>query len=209
MRALITGANRGIGAALLCEGTSRGHDVSGISRSGRDLARLDVTDPGSQARVAEAAGPLDLLVCNAGVYLDRGRGLADLDSATFADTFAVNVTGIALTIQAHLRNLSDGGRIAIVASAMGRQSADGGDAFVYRASKAAAVNLALNLAVALRGRGIAVAAFHSGWVSSDMGGAAAPVSPAVSARGLWDRFEALDLASTGSFLNHDGTPLDP
>ncbi|MEM7644602.1 MAG: SDR family NAD(P)-dependent oxidoreductase [Pseudomonadota bacterium] len=209
MRVLVTGASRGIGAALLTEGRARGHEVVGTSREGADgLMRLDVTDACLQTACASATGRIDALICNAGVYLDKGQDFGDLTAATLNATFAANVTGVALTIQAQMKNLSDGGRIAVIASAMGRQSRTPGNAFAYRASKAAAINLALNLAAMLRPRGIAVAAYHPGWVRTDMGGAGADISAKDSARGLWDRVETLDLAASGAFLNYDCTPLD-
>lgn len=209
MRAVVTGASRGIGAAMLDEGRGRGHDVIGTSRAGADgLMRLDVTDACLQTACASATGPIEALICNAGVDLDKGQSLGDLTAATLNATFAANVTGVALTVQAQLKNLSEGGRVAVIASAMGQQSRTPGSAFAYRASKAAAINLALNLAALLRPREIAVAAYHPGWVRTDMGGGAADISAEESARGLWDRIEALDLAASGAFLNYDGTPLD-
>ena len=202
MRALVTGASRGIGAALVAEGRARGHDVEGTMRDGAEA--LDVTDAAAQARLAARVGALDLLVCNAGVYLDKGANLAELTAAQMADTFAVNITGVMLTVQAQLANLSEGGRIAIVSSGMGSQANAGGGAYAYRASKAAAANLGRNLAVDLKGRGVAVGIYHPGWVRTDMGGSSAAVSPEDSARGLWDRFEALDLDGTGRFEAYDG-----
>ena len=202
MRALVTGASRGIGAALLAEGRRRGHEVIGTTRE-----RLDVTDAAMQAAVAAETGPLDLLVCNAGVYLDKGTGLGGLTAAMLAETFAANVTGVALTVQAQLANLSEGGRIAVIASAMGSQERAPGGVYAYRASKAAAVNLGRNLAAELRGQGIAVGIYHPGWVRTDMGGAAADVSPEDSARGLWDRFEALGPEASGRFESWDGAAI--
>ena len=202
MRALVTGASRGIGAALVAQGRGRGHEVIGTTRE-----RLDVTDAAMQAAVAAETGPLDLLVCNAGVYLDKGTGLGGLTAAMLAETFAANVTGVALTVQAQLANLSEGGRIAVITSAMGSQERAPGGAYAYRASKAAAVNLGRNLAAELRGQGIAVGIYHPGWVRTDMGGAAADVSPEDSARGLWDRFEALDLVASGRFESWDGAAI--
>ncbi|WP_308915597.1 SDR family NAD(P)-dependent oxidoreductase [Jannaschia sp. LMIT008] len=205
MRALITGTSRGIGAALVAEGRARGHDVTGTTRDGDHP--LDVTDTAQQAALAERIGALDLLVCNAGVYLDKGRDLATLTTDDLTGTFAANVTGVLLTVQAQRRNLSRGGRIAIVASVMGSQARASGGSYAYRASKAAAVNLGRNLAIDLKGQGIAVGIYHPGWVRTDMGGASAAVAPRDSARGLWDRFEKLDLDATGAFLDHDGIAI--
>lgn len=204
LKALVTGVSRGIGAALLEEGRARGHDVTGTVRDVLDV--LDVTDAEAQARLAAETGPLDVLVCNAGVYLDRGLSLETLTLEVLTQSFAVNVCGVFLTVQAQRRNLSEGRRIAIIASQMGSSGQAGGSAFAYRASKAAAINLGLNLATALRPDGIAVGIYHPGWVRTDMGGDSAAVAPVDSARGLWDRFEALDMESSGSFEDYDGTP---
>ncbi|MEM9796658.1 MAG: SDR family NAD(P)-dependent oxidoreductase [Pseudomonadota bacterium] len=212
MRTLITGANRGIGAALAIEGLRRGHDVTGTFRAaaaGDDIrwVQLDVTNRAAQEAAAQETGPLDLLVANAGVYLDKGTALADVTFDMLQDTFAANVSAVLLTVQAQMRNLSDGGRIAIISSAMGAQTRTPGNAFAYRASKAAALNLGRNLAEHLKPEGIAVGIYHPGWVRTDMGGSNADVSPEDSARGLWDRFEALDLTASGAFLAYDGTEL--
>ena len=205
MRALITGASRGIGLALVAEGRDRGYDVLGAARGGKGL-RLDVTDPAMQAAVAAEVGALDLVVCNAGIFTDRGKTLETLTADDMARSFAVNVTGAMLTVQAQLANLARGGRVAIVASQMGSTTKATGDSFAYRASKAAAINLGLTLSDALRDRGVAVGIYHPGWVRTDMGGDRAAVSAEDSARGLWDRFEALDMDRTGCFETYDGTP---
>lgn len=205
LRTLVTGASRGIGAALVTEGTARGHAVQGTTRGGGDL-HLDVTDPADQAAVAARTGPLDLLVCNAGVFLDRGKDLRTLTADDLNATFAANVTGVFLTVQAHLDNLSRGGRIAVIASQMGSSTQASGSAIAYRTSKAAAINLGMNLAAALRADGIAVGIYHPGWVRTDMGGSSAATSVEDSARGLWDRFETLDMTRSGTFETFDGTP---
>ncbi|CTQ50385.1 SDR family NAD(P)-dependent oxidoreductase [Jannaschia donghaensis] len=205
MRTLVTGASRGIGAALMDEGRARGHDMLGTVRTGTGL-RLDVTDADMQADVAAQVGALDLVVCNAGVFPGRGKTLETLTADDLNATFAANVTGVFLTVQAQVRNLSDGGRIAIIASQMGSTTQATGDSFAYRASKAAAINLGMSLSDALRGRGIAVGIYHPGWVRTDMGGETAAVGVAQSAKGLWDRFEALDMIRSGAFETYDGTP---
>ena len=118
-----------------------------------------------------------------------------------------NVSGVFLTVQALLPALrAAGGKIAVISSQMGSSEKASGGSYIYRASKAASANLARNLAADLRGDGIAVAAFHPGWVRTDMGGSSAAISPEESATGLVAEIEALSLANTGAFLNWDGRP---
>ncbi|MGB3408524.1 MAG: SDR family NAD(P)-dependent oxidoreductase [Jannaschia sp.] len=207
MRALVTGASRGIGAALVAEGTRRGHEVLGTMRAPSEGAIvLDVTDTASQAAAADASGAIDLLVCNAGVYVDRNSDLRTITAEDLRMSFDANATGVLLTVQAQLANLSRGGRIAIISSQMGSSTKAPGNAYAYRASKAAAINLGLNLAADLAGAGISVGIYHPGWVRTDMGGDSAAISAETSASGLWDRFEALDLSTTGRFETYDGQP---
>ena len=205
MRVLITGANRGIGAALLGKYRAAGADAMGTARSG-DLIPLDVSDPASIAALPEAvAGPLDLLVCNAGVYLEKGLSPADYTPQMWAETFAVNVTGVALTIQALLPQIRDAkGKIAIISSQMASDTTAPGGSYIYRSSKAAALNLGRNLATDLRGDGIAVGIYHPGWVRTDMGTDAADISVEEAASGLKSEFDRLSMDTTGCFRTWDG-----
>ena len=156
MRVLITGANRGIGAALLSAYCARGDDALGTARAGGDLLPLDVTDPGSVRALADRLrdAPLDTLVCNAGVYPDKGQALeTGYPAEMWAEAFAVNVTGVFLTVQALLPALrrAETPKIAIISSQMASHSRAPGGSYIYRSSKAAALNLGRNLAVDLKG----------------------------------------------------------
>lgn len=207
MHIVITGANRGIGAGLAHAYDVRGDDVTGTSRNGAHP--LDVTDATSQAAFAQRLGDrvVDLLICNAGVYLDKGQALdAGYPAQMWADTFATNVTGAFQTVQALLPHLSRASqpKIAIISSCMASDAEAPGGSYIYRASKAAVLNLGRNLAVDLRPRGIAVGIYHPGWVRTDMGGDGADISLEESVSGLVQRFDALDIADTGCFLQWDG-----
>ena len=209
MHVVITGANRGVGLALSETYKARGAQVTGTSRDGSTGLALDVADPAShQALAARLEGQaVDLLVCNAGVYLDKGQSLSGgYAPGMWAESFAVNVTGVFLGVQALLPNLrmSEGARIAIISSQMGSDTRAPGGSYIYRASKAAALNLGRNLATDLREMGIAVGIYHPGWVRTDMGGSSAEITVDEAAAGLSARFDALSLASTGEFLTWDG-----
>lgn len=218
---LITGAGRGIGLALARVYAARGDTVFGTARvpdTASDLKALsvnvhplDVTDEASQAALSKAlAGrPIDILIANAGVLSARG-GIEDAANTAdmWASLFATNVAGVFFTARALAPNvIAAKGRIAIISSRMGSSERAGGNTYAYRASKAAASNLAANLAVELKPKGVAVASYHPGWVKTDMGGSGADIDVVASARGLVTRIDALSLATSGAFDSYDGTRI--
>lgn len=209
MQVVITGANRGIGHEMFKRYQAQGDTTLGTARGKEGFHNLDVTDPDAFAGLATALDgtPVDLLICNAGVFLDKGHSLADgYDAATWAASFAANVTGVFQTIQTLLPNLqmAEQGKVAIISSQMGSDARAPGGAYAYRASKAAVLNLGRNLATDLSGLGIAVGIYHPGWVRTDMGGAQGDISVEESATGLIARFAELTLDSTGCFRTWDG-----
>lgn len=213
MTTLITGANRGIGLGLADYYRANGGHVIATSRDGSAGATLDVTDPTSIAALAQTMGdqPLDTLICNAGVYLDRNeQTTTGYGADLWAQTFAANVTGVFLTVQALLPNLKAAGapKIAIISSQMGSSLKAGGNGLIYRASKAAALNLGRNLSVDLKADAIAVGIYHPGWVRTDMGSDTAAISVDESVAGLTACIAELSLETTGRFLNWDGSTQD-
>ncbi|MDF1856702.1 SDR family NAD(P)-dependent oxidoreductase [Pseudooceanicola sp.] len=209
MHVVITGASRGIGAALAGLYRAEGHTVTGTSRSGAGgLIAADLSDMAGIAALAAAVEdrPVDLLICNAGLYLDRDEALdTGYPAAMWAEQFTLNVTAPFLCTQALLPNLRAArGKLAIISSQMGSSTQATGTALIYRSSKAAVLNLGLNLSAALKPDGIAVGIYHPGWVRTDMGGAGADISTDEAASGLAARFAGLDLASTGAFQTWDG-----
>lgn len=218
---LITGANRGIGLAMAKAAAARGDTVIGTARNpetaaelaalpGASVRALDVTDEGCIAKFAdETQEAIDVLVLNAGVLNSYG-GIDDPshDIEAWRDVLMTNVAGPFLVARALLPNIERcRGKIAIISSNMGSSNSAGGSAYPYRASKAAASNIAKNLATELKPRGIAVASYHPGWVRTDMGGSAADVSVDESAAGLLQRFDALSLETTGIFEDYRGRVL--
>jgi NAD(P)-dependent dehydrogenase (short-subunit alcohol dehydrogenase family) len=222
---LITGAGRGIGLAMTRIAIARGDRVIATARApdaatalaaaiaaGPEsrLLPLDVTDPAScDALAASLAGTaIDALICNAGVY--EGRGKINDPSFTkdaFAATLMANVAGPFFTIRALLPLIARPGKIGVVSSKMGSQQMAGGGGYAYRASKAGAINLVRNLAHDLAPEGIAMAAWHPGWVRTDMGGGGADISVEQSAQGLLARLDELSMETTGAFLSYDGAVL--
>lgn len=209
MHVVITGANRGIGAAIESKYQIAGWDVTGTARNDNSRARLDVTDPASHAAFANSltGKPVDLLICNAGVYLDKGESLKDgFPAQMWADSMATNVTGVFLTVQSLLPNLNAAkdAKIAIISSQMASSTRAPGGSYIYRASKAAVLNLGRNLATDLQPSGIAVGIYHPGWVRTDMGGSSGDISVDEAATGLVQRFDHLGIETTGCFETWDG-----
>lgn len=223
---LITGANRGVGLALARVYAGRGFDVIATARrpeTAKELAALsgssgkvvvlqaDVTNEASLAAAAQAIAKraVDIVICNSGVMSNRGGIEAPgNDAADWNRVLATNVTGVFLSARVFMPNLkrAKAGKLALMSSMMASSELAAGNALGYRASKAAVANLGANLAVELKPAGIAVGIYHPGWVSSDMGGPSAPVTPEASAKGLVQRIDTLSLATTGVFEDYLGKP---
>lgn len=220
MVTVVTGASRGIGLELVTSLAARNRPVLGTYRDAPPVVPapgdapvawhpLDVVDPESHAALSAHLDdrPIDLLVCNAGIYLDKGERLADgYPPQMWGKMFETNVTGVFMSVQSLLPQLqqSGGGKIAIISSTMASHTSAPGRSYIYRASKAAVLNLGRNLAADLAGLGIAVGIYHPGWVQTDMGGAEANLTAPEAAAGLIERFDALSVETTGCFETWDG-----
>jgi NAD(P)-dependent dehydrogenase (short-subunit alcohol dehydrogenase family) len=230
----VTGANRGIGLEMTKQAAARGDNVIACARNILEspnlvalakqnptitLLGLDVTAEADMKQIAAGMRrKIDILVCNAGV-LDSYGGLEDpmRNSLAIQSVLMTNVAGVYFTVRSFLPHLlmdnetasKSGikGRVAIISSRMGSQQLASSNAPIYRASKAAATNLARAFAVELAPRGIAVGAYHPGWVRTDMGGKSADVSPEDSAAGLLERFDMLNLETTGIYETYLGEAL--
>lgn len=210
---IITGANRGIGLGLAQDYASSGANVFGLVRGIPDpIERVswihtDVTEMASLEAAEQIVPDIDLLICNAGVYLDRDVDLFASQDESWAMTFAVNVEGVFRTVQAFRPKLGKGSKIAIISSQMGSSERASGGSYIYRASKAAAVNLGRNLALDLGSEGISVGIYHPGWVRTDMGTEAASIDVATSVSGLMERFQSLGPDTSGCFESYDGAVM--
>jgi NAD(P)-dependent dehydrogenase (short-subunit alcohol dehydrogenase family) len=167
-QAVITGASRGLGFALVAELEQRGWDVIVDARDGRALERAvagrpgvtaipgDVSDPGHRAEIARAAaarGPVDLLVNNASTLGPTPRpALADYPLDALARVFEVNVLAPLGMVQALLPVLAPRAAIVNVTSDAGREAYDGWGG--YGSSKAALDQMTAILAAEHPGVGV-------------------------------------------------------
>jgi NAD(P)-dependent dehydrogenase (short-subunit alcohol dehydrogenase family) len=191
---LVTGANRGIGQALVEEALRRGAKRV-YAGTRQPLAHadervtpltLDVTDEGQIQAAVESVDSLDIVINNAGLAL-----YGDLrDRATLEQSLAVNLYGPYDVAQAFLPALTESrGAIVNVVSLAAWASVPVMPA--YSVSKAAAFSLSQALRALLAGRGVSVHAAMLGPVDTDMtrGLEIPKSSPESVARGIFDGVE--------------------
>jgi NADP-dependent 3-hydroxy acid dehydrogenase YdfG len=189
--ALITGASRGIGAAIASSLAGAGVRLGLASRSGDDLgiagsvARpCDVRDPASVADMVAATvdrfGGLDILIVNAGV--GAYGPILDLPADQIEEMIDVNVKGAIHAARAAIPHLvrSDAADLVMVASEAGRRGLP--YEAVYCASKFAQVGLTSALDHELREQGVRCTNVCPGGVATDfaMGRGRTPDMPALA-----------------------------
>ena len=183
--AIVTGASRGIGAAvaerLAADGFTVVINYSGDTKSAEALARkiegkggraltakADVSDASAVRGMFDAAeaafGGVDVLVNNAGIM--KLAKIADSDDALFDQQVAINLKGSFNAMREAARRLRDGGRIVnFSTSVVGTRIETYG---VYAATKAAIETMTAVLAKELRGRSITVNAVAPGPTATDL-----------------------------------------
>ena len=231
-RVLITGAGRGLGLEFARRYLERGDRVfatcrrpaaaptlAALAAAHEDrltIVPLDVTDARSiraaRAAVGRKVDGLDLLINNAGMYSPRGSAdpTERLGELRFEDALLLlraNAVGPLIVTQQYLDLLVVGRRSRVVAisSEYGSVSENtAGFPYYYAASKAALNMLMRSLAAEARGRGIVTALLDPGWVSTDMGGPEAPVTPARSVAGMMRVIDGLGARDSGRFFTWEG-----
>lgn len=149
-------------------------------------------------------GRLDILINNAGVYLDEGVSVFDVDEKIMRGTLEVNFYGAFHMCRAFvpLMRKNGYGRIVNVSSGYGAMSEMGGKVAAYRISKAALNALALIMAQELRDSNIKVNAVCPSWVSTEMGGNMAPVTPEDAAKDIVHFAILGESGQTGGFFRY-------
>jgi 3-oxoacyl-[acyl-carrier protein] reductase len=183
--ALVTGASRGIGAAIAKTLAGQGASVVAAARGANaestvtdillrggkaEAASLDVTDPATIDDVVKGTlakyGRIDILVNNAGIA--RDQLLLRMKRDDWDAVIATNLTSAYSCMQAVLRPMlkQRGGRIIAIGSVVG-QMGNAGQAN-YAASKAGLIGLAKALAREVASRGITVNVVSPGLIDTDM-----------------------------------------
>jgi len=183
--AIVTGASRGIGAAvaerLAGDGLTVVINYSGDTKSAETLARkieakgsralavkADVSDPTAVRGLFDAAaaafGGIDVLINNAGIM--KLAKIADSDDALFDQQIAVNLKGSFNAMREAAKRLRDGGRIVnFSTSVVGTRLETYG---VYAATKSAIETMTAILSKEMRGRNITVNAVAPGPTATDL-----------------------------------------
>jgi 3-oxoacyl-[acyl-carrier protein] reductase len=195
--ALVTGASRGIGAAIALALAETGADIAvncrersseaeavaaAITNAGRRAIAVpaDVSDSSAVAAmigtVENRLGPPDILINNAGIGLIRG--IDDLTEADFDQTIAVNLKSVFLCTRAVLPHMRKQGWGRIVNISSGAARGAGGIGPHYNASKAGMEGLTRGYAARLVARGITVNAVAPSLIETDMVRSGLATSPA-------------------------------
>jgi NAD(P)-dependent dehydrogenase (short-subunit alcohol dehydrogenase family) len=194
MKAVITGAARGIGAAIARRLASDGYEVVGVDLSASDgIHACDISDWAAVASVAKRVGSVDVLVNNAAIRI-FGR-LEEVDPVDFKRVLDVNLIGAFHCMKAFGRSMVDrgGGAIVNIASGAGGNPNPGGGA--YASSKAGMIALTKQAAIEWGPRGVRVNAVSPGFTPTEG-------SDAYSTAELWRE------RSSNVPLRRLGTPED-
>ena len=223
MKAVITGANRGIGLEFCRQLSKRGDDVIAACRMTspelNELAKnagagvqivegVDIASSTGAAKILQVIGEgeIDLLINNAGIM--SSVTLDNLDADSIREQFEINALAPLCMTRDLRESLADGAKVAIVTSRMGSiDDNDSGGSYGYRMSKAAANMAGRSLSVDLKGEGVAVALLHPGYVRTDMTGGNGLIDPPESVKGLIAIMDRLDLEHTGLFWHTNGEVL--
>jgi NAD(P)-dependent dehydrogenase (short-subunit alcohol dehydrogenase family) len=185
---VVTGGTRGIGAAIADRFRSQGDTVLAPGR-----AECDVTDEDAVEAYFASAGPVDVLVNNAGISSSAPVSRTSLDD--WRAQFEVNATGAFLCTRAVVSGMRsrDSGRIVTVASTashVGYRYTAG-----YTASKHAAVGFMRAVAAELAGTGVTANAVCPAFVRTDMTASSVARIVSRSGRSTSDAEAALAAAS--------------
>jgi len=208
--ALVTGASRGIGAAiakhLAAEGASVAITYAKDAKSasavvkaieeggGKAMAiQADSIDAdaikGAVEKTVAAFGSLDILVNNAGTAIPKPFEEGTIEE--FDHVLALNVRAVFITTQAALKHLNDGGRIITIGSCVGERMMTPGLA-VYSATKGAVKMFSQGLSREVGGRGITVNTVQPGPIDTDLNPASGDWAAPQKAMTALNRYGTVD-----------------
>ena len=222
-RALVTGASRGIGAAIAKALAADGADVAITYEKSAEAAaqvvgaieakgsrgvavQADSADPDairvSVEKTVEALGGLDILVNNAGII--RFSEVEHMELADIDALLDVNVRAPILASKAAIPHLGEGGRIINIGSYFADRVPGGAGLSVYALTKSALTAYTKGLARELGPRGITVNVVQPGSIDTDMNPAHGDFGPTLQALSPLGRYgEVNDIGNAVAFLASD------
>lgn len=228
MRALITGANRGIGLEFVRQLAERGDQVFATCRRPEEatalhelkaqfgetvsIVALEVTEPdaiaASYAAVCAETDALDLLVNNAAIGVPDGVG--NFDAEAMKSMLNVNAVAPMLVTEQYLPLLKAGVDPKIVnissgAGSIGNLNSVGFPS--YGASKAALNFYTRSLSFDVQDAGVIAVVVNPGWVRTDMGGENAQIDADESIGGMLSLIDGLTMDESGQFFNYTGETI--
>ncbi|MFT8395189.1 3-oxoacyl-[acyl-carrier-protein] reductase [Propionibacterium sp.] len=173
--ALVTGASRGIGAAIAQRLLNNGYRVAGTSRSGKAPEGVlgiaaDVTDQtqvdAAFTQVEEQYGPVEVVVSNAGITHDTL--LVRMKDEDWDSVISTNLTGGFLVVKRAARSMMRRrfGRIVLIGSVVASLGSAG--QVNYAASKAGLIGMARSVARELGARGVTCNVVAPGFIATEM-----------------------------------------
>lgn len=213
-RILISGASRGIGAALLDIYRSDGATAFGFGRTvdkaSSGLWQCDARTFSKDDIPTELCTGIDTLILNHAVFGPAPAQQMSMSAEKLADILDINVVSQLRVLRACLDALreSDCARVLFVISKGGLQrEMKGVGALCYRTTKAAQIALALTVAKDPELMNITVALVNPGHVRTRLGGKAAPRSPEESARDIVALVRDLSPEDNGGIFDYDGSVI--
>jgi len=219
-KALVVGASRGIGLAVVQAFSAQNWNVTATYRSEipaaghvakSDWHRLDMTQPQAVSAFAAQLGEqrFDLILINAGIFGPSHQKLAQSEDDELAQLFLTNAVAPVRTAEVLLPLLSDEkGVLAFTSSTLSSLNENpDAEMPIYSASKAALNMLTRSLAGEVEAQRGTLLTLHPGWVKTDMGGESAPLTAEESAAGIIQQLNTWRGRGGHHFVDYAGHTL--
>ncbi|MXP50097.1 SDR family oxidoreductase [Pantoea sp. Eser] len=219
-KALVIGASCGIGLAVVQAFAAQGWQVTATHRSGIPAQveqpgvawhALDMTESSAVQQLADklAGQTFDAILINARIYGPEHQTLAQSDAQSLAQLFLTNAVAPVRSAEILLPLLSkQKGVLAVTSSQLASLNENPrADMPLYSASKAALNMLSRSLAEDVEAQAGTLVTLHPGWVKTDMGGDAAPLTAEESADGIVWQLTAWQGRGGHYYIDYTGKTL--
>lgn len=217
--ALVIGASRGIGLGLCLELQARGWNVTATRRTTTqqddqpaiNWHTLDINNTEQVATFSQLfpVNHFSAVIVNAGVSGPLEQSVSSTTTEELMQLFMTNTFSPIRVAQAILPSVKvNTGILAFTSSALASLNENThADMPLYSASKAALNILTRALLPEAQKHNITLLSLHPGWVQTDMGGSAAPVTVKESTHGLVNQVEAYQGLGGHTFVDYQGNKL--